>query len=117
MQVAQIKDRNQVEDFKQVSLFVPEEEARAANTDPDFFFNDDLIGLKMVEGEVELGVVVDVIEMPGQNLLEVKGEGGHVFHVPFAEKLIGDIDLDEGIIVVDLPEGLVDLNRESQERA
>ena len=112
LQVAQVPDRTAMEKLRDVGLFVPEAEARAAITDADYFLNSDLIGLEMRQDDQVLGVVGDVIESPGQNLLEVKGTQ-NTFLVPFAQALVVDIDLDAGLIHVDLPEGLVELNEKT----
>jgi len=74
------------------------------------YFAWQLEGLKVVSpsGEV-LGEVVQVLCPSGQTLLEVRGDRG-VFLIPGVAPLCRKIDIEGGRIVVDLPEGLVELN-------
>jgi ribosomal 30S subunit maturation factor RimM len=59
-------------------------------------------------GEI-LGEVVRVLCPPGQTLLEVQGARGS-FLIPAVPELVRRIETEAGRIVVELPEGLVDLN-------
>jgi len=92
------------------ALYLPEEEARAASADPNYFFNADLIGLRLIDAAdgATRGTVRDVIEMPAQNLLEIESAQSRRFLVPFVAKLIERVDLAAGEIVARLPEGLID---------
>lgn len=110
LQVAEISDRNRVEELRQTSLFVTEEEAQAAISDTDYFYNSDLIGMKVFEDGQEIGEVRDVIEMPAQNLLEISSEDG-VFHLPFVADLVLDVDLDARVMAVKVPVGLREINQ------
>lgn len=56
-----------------------------------------------------LGPVVEVREMPTQDLLVVERNGEDVL-IPFVDEFIVDINEDEGIVRVNLPAGLVELN-------
>ena len=79
--------------------------------DPDDFRYTDLVGF-MVHDEHhgELGEIVEVNEMPQQFIATVDMQGKELMF-PISEDLILDIDFDEEIIDVELPEGLVDLYR------
>ena len=93
------------------ALYVTEEAAAQA-PDEDFFYNSDLIGctIRDAEDDSNLGEAVDVIELPGHNLIEVKN-GDKVYHVPFVAAMVVDIDLEARMIRVLLPEGLDDLDK------
>ncbi len=68
-----------------------------------------LIGLRVkLKGGEELGEVIDLLPMPGQPLLQVKGEA-RVFEIPFAPPILCGIDWEEEIIEVDPPVGLLEL--------
>ena len=56
-----------------------------------------------------LGPVVNVREMPTQDLLVVEHEGEEVL-IPFVDEFIVDIDEEDCIMHVNLPAGLIDLN-------
>lgn len=104
-----LPDRNAVEAARDTKLYVSEDEARTANQDPDFFFNNDLIGLTVVDEATgtAYGDVVDIIEMPGQNLIEVVDPQQRKFLIPFAAALVPAIDLAARQMRVTLPQGLL----------
>ena len=80
--------------------------------DPDDFRYTDLVGFLVIdEDHGELGEIIDVREMPQQFIATVDMDGKEMMF-PLSEDLILDIDVDEEIIEVDLPEGLVDLYKE-----
>lgn len=72
-------------------------------------FLHDLPGLEVVtvEGRV-LGRVREVYELQPSDLLEVRGDDGE-FMIPFRNEIVVEVDLDAGRLVVDPPEGLLDL--------
>ncbi len=51
--------------------------------------------------------------MPAQDLLVVKLSQGGQAMVPFVEQLVPVIDLEQGLIVLDPPPGLLDLGSAS----
>jgi len=107
-----LPDRTAVTAAQGTELFVSEEAARTALADPDFYYNSDLIGLEMIDGTSAeaLGRVTDVIEMPAQNLLEVRrAQGEGTFLVPFTAAFVNAVSLEAGTVHVTLPEGLADL--------
>ncbi len=111
-QVIELEDRNQVEALRGTGIFVTEAEAReAAQAEPDYFYNSDLIGLDVISAGTVVGVIRDVVEMPAQNLLEVATPSGHVFHIPFVAQMVQNVDLEARTVEVNLPEGLIDLNQ------
>lgn len=56
------------------------------------------------------GTIQEIIENPGQILLGVQPDEGKYFYVPFHEDLIVKIDNRKKIIIMDLPEGLREIN-------
>ena len=109
LRVDALADRTAVEAARDTELYLGEEEARSANQDPDYFFNSDLIGMTLVESDThtDLGEVLDVVEMPGHSLIEVRHPAGEAYLVPFTAGLIDEVDLEAGQIRATLPEGLV----------
>ncbi|WP_437920694.1 ribosome maturation factor RimM [Sphingobacterium sp. LRF_L2] len=80
--------------------------------DPDDFRYTDLVGFLVIdEHEGELGEITNVQELPQQFIATVDFQGKELLF-PLNEELILDIDMEEEIIEVELPEGLVDLYRE-----
>ncbi len=58
----------------------------------------------------EIGVVENVLETGGTDLLVVRGKGGEETLVPFCVEIVKNIDPVEGSVDIDAPEGLVSLN-------
>ncbi len=75
------------------------------------YFDHDLIGclVRNVAGE-ELGTVKEVLRIAGNHQLVVAGRLGE-FMLPAASGFCLEISVAEKRILVDLPEGLIDLNR------
>jgi 16S rRNA processing protein RimM len=78
-------------------------------TDPDEFNDTDLIGLSVrtVSG-TEVGLVDDVLHS-GQDVLVIKAEGRGAVMVPFVLPLVPEVNVSSGYLVIDPPEGLLDL--------
>lgn len=80
--------------------------------DPDDFRYTDLVGFLVIDEEHgELGEITEVRELPQQFIATVDMDGKELMF-PLSEDLILDIDAEEEIIEVDLPDGLVDLYKE-----
>lgn len=91
------------------TLEIPEADARTL--DADEYFLHDLVGLTLVDAAgTTRGVVVDLYEGGGGLLLNVERADGKTFELPFAAELCTEIDLAAKKMVVQLPEGLDDLD-------
>ena len=77
--------------------------------EPGEFFQDDLVGCQVVDRRTgqTLGAVSGWQDSGGAGLLEVNGD----LLIPFARAICVEIDPAARRIVVDLPEGLKELNR------
>ena len=86
---------------------VPFEER--APLEPGAYFQSDLIGCELVDGKSgePLGFVTAWEELAGSLLMEIDGD----WLVPFTPALCKSVDVAGRRIVVDLPEGLKELNR------
>lgn len=78
--------------------------------DPDEFLDHQLIGLRVesVEGET-LGDVGGIDHAPSSDLIVLRKTGGGTALIPFVTAIVPQVDLPGGRVVVDLPEGLLDL--------
>lgn len=77
--------------------------------DPDDFTYHDLVGYTAIEEtEGELGEITHVQEMPQQFIATVDIDGRDAMF-PLNEDFIVGIDPEEKIIVLNLPEGLIDM--------
>jgi len=57
----------------------------------------------------EVGRVSEVFELDSADLLEVEGPDGKTVLVPFTKQVIVEVDVDGGRMVIDPPEGMLDL--------
>jgi 16S rRNA processing protein RimM len=77
--------------------------------DPDEFNDTDLIGLSVRTADgTSVGTVDDVLHS-GQDVLVVKGSSGPDFMIPFVLPLVPEVDVPAGFLVIDPPEGLLEL--------
>jgi 16S rRNA processing protein RimM len=77
--------------------------------DPDEFRDADLVGLavRTVDG-AHVGTVDDVLHS-GQDVLLIKSADGREVMVPFVKPLVPDVDVPGGVLTIDPPEGLLNL--------
>ena len=77
--------------------------------EPGSYYQHELVGCRIEnEDGFPRGHVVEVLGAPGNYLLKVSRETGD-FLVPFAERYFPKIDVQNKVLVCDLPEGLEDL--------
>ena len=104
----EIGDRETAESYAGCMLELPEEEL--VELAQGEFFLHDLVGLEVKGPDGEsLGRVDWVFDRPGQPLLVVREEqdGGERL-IPFAPAIVAGVDLEEGVIRVDPPPGLLE---------
>jgi 16S rRNA processing protein RimM len=92
-------------------LAVPETEA--VELEEGEFYDWQLEGCRVetVEG-AHVGVVVEVLHTGGEaNVLVVRDERGKENLVPLAESICVEIDVERKLILLDAPEGLLELNQ------
>jgi 16S rRNA processing protein RimM len=75
----------------------------------DEYFVDDLIGLQVqtVDGKA-VGPVAQLLDYAGSKLLKVDAESEIL--IPFTEAIVDSIDLESGVVIIDPPEGLLEIN-------
>lgn len=95
-----IESANDAQALVGASLMVPRETISLGEGE---YFDDDLIGCRLVEGERTLGVVRGVLHYPAQDVLEL--EGGAL--VPLVAAFVRAVDVGARIVYVELPPGLV----------
>lgn len=112
LKVDALSDRSAVIAARGTALFVLETRARSANTDPEFFFNSDLVGMTVIDAVsgAPYGTIIEVLPSPAQDLLRIQTASGACFLFPFTAALIPSIDVANARMTVTMPEGLVDLN-------
>ncbi len=98
------RDRGQAQRLTGLWLCVPQSEVPSAQEGE--YFHYQLIGLKVrtVEGE-DLGELAEILETGSNDVYVVTGLDGEVL-VPALSRVVLEIDIAAGLMVVDLPEGL-----------
>jgi 16S rRNA processing protein RimM len=78
--------------------------------DPDSFRDGDLVGLSVRTTDgVVVGTVDDILHS-GQDVLVIRpAAGGADILVPFVKPIVPEVDLAAGVLVIDPPEGLLNI--------
>ncbi|WP_099025398.1 ribosome maturation factor RimM [Mycolicibacterium palauense] len=78
--------------------------------EPDEFYDHQLEGLRvrLVDG-ADIGTVTEVVHTAGGELLSVKRDSGSEVLVPFVSAIVPTVSLADGVVEIDPPEGLLDL--------
>jgi 16S rRNA processing protein RimM len=108
VQFAGVTDRPAAEALRGTRLVISAA-SRPALDDPDEFYDTDLIGLAAITvAGLELGAVNDVVHAGGASFLVVAQDGRERM-VPFVTAIVPTVDLDARRVVIDPPDGLLDL--------
>lgn len=70
----------------------------------------DLVGYRLLDGDVPLGTIARIDDSTANILMLVETDDGRTIFVPFAEEFITGLDTDAHTITMRLPDGIVDLN-------
>lgn len=98
-----IKDRNQAEELNGIDLYVYRHQLPDPEED-DEFYHTDLTGLAVQDPfETPLGVLVAVQDFGAGDLLEIRPQAGKTFYVPFTKAYVPSVNLENGVVTVDLP--------------
>jgi 16S rRNA processing protein RimM len=108
-QFSGVPDRNVAEALRGVLLQVDSAELTPPD-DPDEFHDHQLVGLRVVSVDgAELGTVERIEHAPASDLIVLAKAGGGTALIPFVSRIVPTVDLAGGRVVVDPPEGLLDL--------
>ncbi|MEP6945819.1 MAG: ribosome maturation factor RimM [Acidobacteriota bacterium] len=94
------------EELRGCEICVPE--SQAVELDDDEFFDWQLQGCRVETlGGESVGTVIEVLRNGGTEILVVKnGDKDHL--IPFAQTICPEVDIDNKLIRIDPPEGLLD---------
>lgn len=107
---AEVDSISEAETLRGLEWVVPAEEA--LELPEGAWYRHQLSGLKVrAPGGRTVGRILTVQPAPGADLLVLE-VGGEEVLVPAAREYLKEIRPEEGYLVLDLPEGLLDLNRE-----
>lgn len=100
----EIPDRTSAESIVKAILWIDKAEAEA-ESEPDAWYDHQLVGLEVRRDEQVLGTLAEVRHMPAQDLLVVKTVHDEVL-VPFVSAIVPEVNIEGGYIVVTPPLGL-----------
>jgi len=104
-----VADREGAEALRDTVLVVDSDDLPALD-DPDEFYDHQLVGLRVELADgTALGIVADVVHAPAEDLLAVARPDGDEVLVPFVSAIVPTVDVSAGRVVVDPPEGLLEL--------
>ncbi|WP_229069478.1 ribosome maturation factor RimM [Actinoplanes sp. DH11] len=104
-----ISDRNVAEALRGVYLQV-DSAGLTPPEDPEEFHDHQLIGLRVESRDgTEHGTVQRIEHAPASDLIVLAKKGGGTALIPFVTAIVPTVDLAGGRVIVDLPEGLLDL--------
>jgi 16S rRNA processing protein RimM len=108
----EIPDRTGAESLRGTRLVVDAAElARPEDDDSEGWYEEELRGLAVVTRDgTRLGKVSALEVGTAQDLLVVTLDAGGDAYLPFVEAIVPEVDLEGGRVVVDPPEGLLELN-------
>ena len=102
-----VTDRNHAELLRNRYLF-REAEALEPLAEGEVFYHQ-LLGTEVVTTEGDpVGRVTEVYELQPADMLQVQGQDGEIM-IPFLKEVVVEVDIDAGRIVIDPPDGLLDL--------
>ena len=105
LQLAETNSREAAHKLAQKEVWLPEADFKkfTAKSSPI-----NLLGYTILEGEKELGKILEVMEQPHQLLCRIEMAGKEVL-IPLNENTIRKIDNKAGRVIVELPEGLLEI--------
>lgn len=68
------------------------------------YFIADLVGLRVLSGDGEIGTIAEVLTLPGNDVYVVRGE--HEYMIPAVKEFLLETNLEEGYVKVRLIEGM-----------
>jgi 16S rRNA processing protein RimM len=110
IRLAGVADRNAAEALRG-TLFLVDSTSLPPIDDPDEFYDHELEGLlvRTVAG-ADVGVVAEVLHTAAGELLSVKNEAGAEILVPFVGAIVTSVSREDGVIEIEPPDGLLDLD-------
>ncbi|MGE4344384.1 MAG: ribosome maturation factor RimM [Geoalkalibacter sp.] len=104
------EDINAVQEWIGAEVWMDRADLPELDADESYWF--ELEGLRVVDATLgEIGVLEEMFSTPAHDIYVVRGPFGEVL-VPVVEEFIKAVDLDEALLQVDLPQGLVNLDEQ-----
>ena len=101
-----IDSANDAEKYKEKIVYCTREDI--GELDNDSYFVTDLISCAIVENDVVLGKIEDVINTGASDIYEIRATDSTLFYLPAVKENIISVDIQNKIINVKLPKGLLE---------
>ncbi|MBA4246950.1 MAG: ribosome maturation factor RimM [Microbacterium sp.] len=98
-----IADRTGAESLVKAILWIDQQPDEA--DEPDAWYDFQLVGLRALRDDVEVGTIVRVEHFPAQDLLVI-GTGEREVLVPFVNAIVPAVDIAAGTVTITPPVGL-----------
>ena len=98
---------NDIVEYKNCLIFVEEDEIRE-KLDEDEFLIDELVGMKVLSDDKQVGTVIGVSNNGANDLLSVKSNTGNICLVPFVKAIVPKVDIKQKSVVVENIKGLIE---------
>ena len=99
---------NDIEKYRDFSLKVAEEDLTDLE-DGEFYYHE-IIGLEVYENDVLLGKIKEILQPGANDVWVVKRKGKRDLLLPYIPPVVLGIDIEQGRVDVEIPEGLDDEN-------
>lgn len=111
IRLAGVADRNAADELRG-TVFIVDTADLPAIDDPDEFYDHELEGMRVVTVDgTAVGAVREVLHTAAGELLSVKAEDGREVLVPFVGAIVTSVSRDTGTVVIDPPDGLLNLDQ------
>ena len=97
---------NDIEKYRDFSLKVAEENLTDLE-DGEFYYHE-IIGLEVYENDVLLGTIKEILQPGANDVWVVKRKGKRDLLLPYIPPVVLGIDIEQGRVDVEIPEGLDD---------
>ena len=98
---------NQIIELKNCLIFVDEDNIREL-LEEDEFLIDELVGMKIIADNKQVGVVIGVSNNGANDLLSVKSNTGKICLVPFVKDIVPEVDIQNKTIIINNIKGLIE---------
>lgn len=111
----EVNDRNRAETLRGTRLIFETDSVTSDESEPDSWYEHELIGLEARVGDQTVGKVTALNPMPAQDLLVITTADGEEVLVPFVTEIVPEVDIAAGFIRLVPPGGLFEINRKDAE--
>lgn len=101
-----IDTREDAKSFLKKNVFIA---SKQKDINQNNYENSDIIGFEVIDNKgIQIGFLDDIIELPEQLLLSILHKNKEIL-IPFVDEIIENIDFQDNKIIINPPEGLIDI--------